>query len=72
MQSLAQTIKLAALQLLYDYENYNQLEFVNFLLYFFLQNIKIKQVLLQPGAILVQTTREIIGKTLEDSRNLNL
>ena len=30
----------------YDYENYNQLEFVNFLLfYFFLQNIKIKLVL---------------------------
>ena len=57
MQSLAQTIKLAALQLLYDYENYNQLEFVNFLLFnFFLQNIKIKLVLQQPGAILVQTT----------------
>ena len=57
MQSLAQTIKLAALQLLYDYENYNQLEFVNFLLFnFFLQNIKIKLVLQQPGAILGQTT----------------
>ena len=57
MQSLAQTIKLAALQLLYDYENYNQLEFVNFLLFnFFLLNIKIKLVLQQPEAILAKTT----------------
>ena len=42
--------------LLYDYENYNQLDLLIFSFYFFLQNIKIKLVLQQPGAILVQTT----------------